>query len=213
MRSATKRIIMHSLMSILERKSMDEITVRMVCEKSGVSRQTFYNHYYCLMAVFEDSFREEVLQSTSENSAHKCEIGLEKVLYFCYAHKKSVLHVYSSRFGNELLVFIEKVAKTLIENGINGCISASDIQISDWDVDFLKFFYLCIFMGMLRTYLKSGIKESPYFLLSRNGVMLENNTRKSLDKLQKLENEESAEDQKGKHSLQSDPFVKLFDME
>ena len=54
MRSATKRIIMHSLMSILERKSMDEITVRMVCEKSGVSRQTFYNHYYCLMAVFED---------------------------------------------------------------------------------------------------------------------------------------------------------------
>lgn len=26
MRSATKRIIMHSLMSILERKSMDEIT-------------------------------------------------------------------------------------------------------------------------------------------------------------------------------------------
>lgn len=41
----TKKIIMASLMELLEERSLDKITVRDICELSGINRNTFYYHY------------------------------------------------------------------------------------------------------------------------------------------------------------------------
>ena len=50
----TQEIICKALEELLQSSSMDKITVRMVCEKAGISRQALYNHYYSLIAVLED---------------------------------------------------------------------------------------------------------------------------------------------------------------
>ena len=47
----TQEIICKALEELLQSSSMDKITVRMVCEKAGLSRQALYNHYYSLIAV------------------------------------------------------------------------------------------------------------------------------------------------------------------
>ena len=211
MSRATRIMIRRNLMSLLEKEPMDDITVRMICELSGVSRQTFYNNYYCLMSAFEDAFEEDVFGSESaQTDIRWCEIGMEKVLFYCYEHRREVLHVYNSKHCDELLIFIERLTRRMIESGIEECMKASGIACSERDVDFIKYFYLIIFMGMTRTYLKSGIKESPYFLLSRSGVMLEHSAARSLMKLHELE-QKDASDADVCNALQSEPIVKLFD--
>ena len=211
MSRATRKMIRNSLMSLLEKKSMDDITVQMVCDLSGVSRQTFYNNYYCLMTAFEEAFEEDVVRSAgSGNSIRCCEIGMEKVLFYCYEHRKVVLHVYGSKYCDELFEFIERLAKKLIGEGVEECMRASGTALHERDVDFMKFFYLGIFTGMTRTYLKSGIKDPPYFLLSRSGVMLAHNAAGSILKLHELERKEAA-DHDACRALQSEPIVKLFD--
>ena len=44
--SDTAARIREAMMSLLERHSMDDITVRLICGEAGISRQTFYNYYY-----------------------------------------------------------------------------------------------------------------------------------------------------------------------
>ena len=53
----TKKAIMHEFMKILEEKSLDKITVKDICERSEINRNTFYyyfdNVYDVLYSIFE----------------------------------------------------------------------------------------------------------------------------------------------------------------
>ena len=41
----TKENITHSFLELLEKKSIEKITVKELCEKARISRNTFYQHY------------------------------------------------------------------------------------------------------------------------------------------------------------------------
>ena len=40
-----KNIIANSLLSLNESQSLDSITIKQILEDTGISRQTFYNHF------------------------------------------------------------------------------------------------------------------------------------------------------------------------
>lgn len=41
----TKRLVQEALLMLLRRKSIYKISIRELCEKAGINRSTFYNHY------------------------------------------------------------------------------------------------------------------------------------------------------------------------
>lgn len=41
----TKRLVQEALLLLLQRKSIYQISIRELCEKAGINRSTFYNHY------------------------------------------------------------------------------------------------------------------------------------------------------------------------
>lgn len=41
----TKENITHSFLELLEKKSIEKITVKELCEKARISRNTFYQHH------------------------------------------------------------------------------------------------------------------------------------------------------------------------
>lgn len=43
----TKRLLQESLLQIMEEKNVQKISVKELCEASGINRSTFYNHYTC----------------------------------------------------------------------------------------------------------------------------------------------------------------------
>jgi AcrR family transcriptional regulator len=42
----TKKVLKESLVEILEKKNIDKITIKEICEKADINRSTFYTHYY-----------------------------------------------------------------------------------------------------------------------------------------------------------------------
>ena len=43
----TKRLLKESPLELLQKKDIDKISVRELCEKAGINRTTFYRHYGC----------------------------------------------------------------------------------------------------------------------------------------------------------------------
>ena len=90
----TQEIICKALEELLQSSSMDKITVRMVCEKAGISRQALYNHYYSLIAVLEDMITRQMKQALGEQNANLTwESGFERILSCMREHKMMLLHV------------------------------------------------------------------------------------------------------------------------
>lgn len=50
----TKRIIKESLIDLLEKKSIDQITVSELCKEADINRSTFYAHYVNVIDVIEE---------------------------------------------------------------------------------------------------------------------------------------------------------------
>ena len=48
----TREAIRATFMRMYVCERLDRITVKMVCEKAGVSRQALYNHFYSLTNLF-----------------------------------------------------------------------------------------------------------------------------------------------------------------
>ena len=51
----TRRIIRETFLSLLREKDVSSITVKEICEKAGVNRTTFYNHYCDIYDLLEDT--------------------------------------------------------------------------------------------------------------------------------------------------------------
>ena len=64
----TKRLLREALISLLQTKSIDRVSVKELCEKAGLNRSTFYLHYpdpYALLKEIED----EVIRQTQTHLA------------------------------------------------------------------------------------------------------------------------------------------------
>ena len=50
----TKKLLRDALLAILEHKSIDQITIKELCEKADLNRSTFYLHYSCPLDVLKE---------------------------------------------------------------------------------------------------------------------------------------------------------------
>ncbi|MGN1373186.1 MAG: TetR/AcrR family transcriptional regulator [Candidatus Coproplasma sp.] len=75
----TKQLIYGALLSLLKKKDIHHIFIRELCEKAGINRSTFYNHYgsqYDVLSEMEDVYLGEIAKAmehadvTSKDSVH-----------------------------------------------------------------------------------------------------------------------------------------------
>ena len=75
-RTLTKRLIREAMLTMLKTRSIQDITVRELCDAAGVNRTTFYNHYdgvYEVLGEIEENF---LLQLTEEGSVTRGRLDL-----------------------------------------------------------------------------------------------------------------------------------------
>ena len=67
MKQNAKAAIIDSFKELLNKKSIDKITVKEICEHCDVNRQTFYNHFTDIMDIFKFIFFEELSTEIAQN--------------------------------------------------------------------------------------------------------------------------------------------------
>lgn len=66
----TKQLIYTSFLELLRKKSIHQISIRELCQRAGINRTTFYNHYgsqYDVLAEMADNYLGEIAR-TIENA-------------------------------------------------------------------------------------------------------------------------------------------------
>ena len=116
--SDTAARIREAMMSLLERHSMDDITVRMICGEAGISRQTFYNYYYSAEDVLDEAWRIGFFRAVEGRDTWRdWTEGFRRTLELLTGRRRAVLHVYRSSRRTELMRIIRKHAKPLVKRG------------------------------------------------------------------------------------------------
>ena len=57
----TRQYLREAVMALLLEKTYDDITVREVCERAQVSKNSFYNHYAALSDLVQDCYLQEII--------------------------------------------------------------------------------------------------------------------------------------------------------
>ena len=187
----TKQTIRDTLLRLLEEHSADDLTVKMVCMEAGVSKQTLYNHYYCLMDVLDESFQLAVDEALKDcNTYHDWVKGFQSFLELLARYKQVALHVYHSSHQDELIAMIRKNGEMLVRRGIEECSRDMGTAVSPKDEDFMLKFYMNVFIGVVESFMNGRMEESPEYLASRCDAMMRHHIRHTLENLKKLENGE-----------------------
>ena len=115
----TKKAIMYEFMSILEVKSLDKITVKDICERCEINRNTFYYYfediYDVLNTVFEME-KETVLEEIKDNSSFLN--AYRRSASIIMNNKKAVIHIYQSKRGDILRNYLETVIKDFVGRAV-----------------------------------------------------------------------------------------------
>lgn len=184
----TQEIICKALEELLQSSSMDEITVRMVCEKAGISRQALYNHYYSLIAVLEDMITRQMKQALGEQNANLTwESGFERILSCMREHKMMLLHVYRSKSRNELLGIFERYGSTVVSHAIAQCASDMAINVSDQDLVYIMRMYVYVFIGVINRWMEYDMHLTPAYIASRCNAVMALSIRNALQRLSDCE--------------------------
>ena len=180
----TQEIICKALEELLQSSSMDKITVRMVCEKAGISRQALYNHYYSLIAVLEDMITRQMKQALGEQNVNLTwESGFERILSCMREHKVMLLHVYRSKSRNELLGIFERYGSTVVSHAIAQCASDMAINVSDQDLVYIMRMYVYVFIGVINRWMEYDMHLTPAYIASRCNAVMALSIRNALQRL------------------------------
>lgn len=169
---------------------MDDITVTMVCQKAGVSRQALYNHYYCLMDVLVDLFQKELSDAIKKCNTYPNWVkGFQTILEYFTSRKNMYIHVYCSSYRKEMMKMIEKYGRILVQRGIADCARDNGTEVTKKDNDFMLNFYIDVFMGIIDRYFYGNLSDDPKRIAIQCNVMMEHSLRDNLRRFAELEKE------------------------
>jgi len=142
----TKKVLKEALLSILEQKPINRITVKEVCDKAELNRATFYSHY-------ADCF--DLLDSIENDLFREFEASMED-----YSRSYDVTKLFAAIY--DMIENNEDVCRVLIFDGRGTTLtrrmidSARDFSIDYWRTvmkgaseNEIEMVYLCLSNGLL----------------------------------------------------------------
>ncbi|MDO4311675.1 MAG: TetR/AcrR family transcriptional regulator C-terminal domain-containing protein [Eubacteriales bacterium] len=115
MRKTTKQAISESLKTLLEKQTIDKITIKEIVAECGVNRQTFYYHFSDIYELLEWALEDTIQEYITVNPVPKDDWQEQIYLFyrFLYSHRRIILHAYDpinrTYYENFTVKFIEPI--------------------------------------------------------------------------------------------------------
>lgn len=173
MRQNAKSAIVDSFKQLLNKKSIDKITVKGICEHCDVNRQTFYNHFTDIMDVFKFIFFEELSIEIAQNRTFETwGGGFLATMNYLKKNSKMILHVFNSSYWPEANTYITDLSNRLLDDVVEECVEKMGVKLKDKDQKFIVNFYRHVFNGLMIDWISEGMKEEPEIILKKLLIMI-----------------------------------------
>lgn len=160
MSQITKKALAASLKTLLEKTTLDKITIKDIVDMCGINRQTFYYHFQDVYSLLDWIFVNEAERVISENKLEEnWKNGMLAVLKYLTENKQFIINTYRS-IGREYLEqylykAVFEVIIDILEKRTKG------LSVSESDKKFIADFYKYAFVGMALEWIRTGMKEDP----------------------------------------------------
>lgn len=151
-----------AMLELLEKKNLDKITVKSICEKAGVNRTTFYAHFldvYDMLDKMEAHLRDELLETYEGKSPEERVILSDASLHIFLEHIKRHQYFYRIQLANRRNFPLKQGFEPLWDQIVKpSCIAAG---ITDEENMMYCFVYFQAgFTMVLRRWVEDGCRKS-----------------------------------------------------
>lgn len=167
MAKQTQKFIMSTFMQLLERESLDKITVRDIVEECEINRNTFYYHYSDIYDLLDDVFRIEAEKFLEQDVDDNTTFGEEyaRAAQFVLKYRKAILHIYDSKKRDVLENYLEMMAFSFINRFVKK--ESEGYVLSDDDVDYITGFYTHAIVGNTIEWIKRKLPSGQEKFIER----------------------------------------------
>ena len=156
-----KKEIMKSLWQLLGEYPYHKITVKMIVERCGVNRNTFYYYFQDIPALIEELLKNYIDILIERH----CRIGsleecISLVVNFLSDYKNVVMHLYKSVQREAFMRYLDQLAHYMAEEYIKNIVSAMNLRIEKEEIIIRT--YKCLLVGILLDWLD---RDMSYDLL------------------------------------------------
>ena len=166
-----------ALLSLLEKKEYEFITVKEICQKAGVNRSTFYLHYENIDDLLEETVRyvsdKFALSFDGINNKSNLEkeiLTSEKFLKPYLSFIKDNKKIYKLMHDKPHLFNLENISKSLYENVFN--FALNNYEVKEEEKKYIFSFYTQGVIGIINAWLKGDCKDEIDFII----IIIERNT-------------------------------------
>lgn len=143
----TKMVLQQALLKLLEKKHIDKVTIKELCEVAKVNRGTFYLHYATpndLLMEIEQQFIEENMNYFSPYFHEGYETSHLAGLFASILKNKSLCSVIMGKNGNPR--FLERIREMIRKHVVDGW----HREFPRYDRKHLDYVYDFLFTGSMR---------------------------------------------------------------
>lgn len=158
----TKTRIFEAMISLLQEKSFEKISVKDICSQANISRSGFYLHYvdkYDLVESYQKELMKKGTAIFEKNINREETILMDQAIQFLHEEGQILTLLLSKNGSPEIQKNIELLFQ---ENAKKNILAHMDIPIKSGLAEkYLVTFMSSAIIGVLKEWINSGQKESP----------------------------------------------------
>ncbi|AOT72053.1 TetR/AcrR family transcriptional regulator [Geosporobacter ferrireducens] len=179
MAQTTKKALAASLKKLLEKTTLDKITVKDIANDCEVNRQTFYYHFQDVYALLEWIFLTEAAKVIANNKTYDTwQQGYLQAFLYVEQNKTLVVNAYHSIGREHLDRYLYSVAQKLLMDVVNE--KAEGLHVAEEDKQFIADFYKYAFVGLMLEWIRTGMKERPEDIIDKLSKLITGDIHRAL---------------------------------
>lgn len=182
----TEDLIKKEFMNLLDKKTLNKITVTELAKKCDIERKTFYYHYENLEQLIKEIFESEldvVIEEFNENLSW--EDSFIVAAKFILENKRAIRHIYFSDYKANVEKYVYSMAGEVITKYVKHI--SKDTMAKDIDINLISYFYQCALSTALIQWIATDMKTDPVVVTNRIGKLMDGNILLSLKRSESLE--------------------------
>ena len=158
--------IADSMKQLMKSKPFDDISVNDIINKCGVSRKTFYYHFFDKYDVVNWIFKTDVVDSILESTTlDNWADGSSKLCRYIYDNRTFYTNAVNVTGKNSFKEYLNNLTRMQVEK-LTAQACGSRI-VDKADKDFMIDFFYNAFIGVLTTWINGGMKDTPELIVKR----------------------------------------------
>ena len=157
MSDLTEKAIKQAFVELLNEKPLSQISVRMIVERCGINRNSFYYHFPnipdLIKEIVTETFDEIIAKYPNITSVSEC---FDELFEYALKNKKMILHIWKSLnreyWENNLVRFCNYAVDSYMHNVFKPLISEEDIEL-------VRRFFTYELFGAISCWITMGMPE------------------------------------------------------